>query len=66
MSRNADEGVATYFDLYDKGINLIFIKEHHIDTATYKESISKGIEYTGNVIADCYIEATNYSLLDSQ
>ena len=59
MSRNADEGVATYFDLYDKGINLIFIKEHHIDTATYKESISKGIEYTGNEIADCYIEATN-------
>lgn len=59
MSRNADDGVKTYFELYDKGINLVFLKEHHIDTDTYKESINQVVELTGNEIADCYIEATN-------
>ena len=32
MSRSADEGVQTYFDLYENGIQLIFLKEHYIDT----------------------------------
>ena len=59
MSRNADEGVQTYFELYDKGINLIFLKEHHIDTGTYKSAIEQSIAATGNEIADIYIEATN-------
>ena len=35
MSRNADEGVQTYFDLYEKGIQLVFLKEHYIDTYIY-------------------------------
>lgn len=59
MSRNADEGVQTYFDLYDKGINLVFLKERHIDTDTYKSAIEQSIGTTGNEIADIYIEATN-------
>ena len=36
MSRNADDGTALYFELYDKGINLVFLKEHYIDTELYK------------------------------
>ena len=59
MSRNAEEGVKTYFELYDRGINLIFIKEPHINTATYTESINNCLQMTGNEIADCYLEATN-------
>lgn len=59
MSRNADEGVDLYMKLFDSGINLIFIKEHHIDTATYNKAINESIERTGNEIADIYIEATN-------
>ena len=39
MSRNAKEGFQLYQELYDNNINLIFLKEHHIDTATYKASI---------------------------
>lgn len=39
MSRNADEGIKLYFDLYDKGIELVFIKERHIDTASYKQAL---------------------------
>ena len=37
MSRDAEEGFQVYQDLYKKGIELIFLKEHHIDTMTYKE-----------------------------
>lgn len=39
MSRDADEGIATYMELYDRGINLIFIKEMHISTSTYREAL---------------------------
>lgn len=59
MSRSADEGVETYFELYEKGIQLVFLKEHHIDTATYDTAVQQSINSTGNDIADIYIEATN-------
>lgn len=39
MSRNANEGISEYFDLMNKGINLIFLKERYIDTQVYKEQI---------------------------
>lgn len=41
MSRSAEEGTKDYFDLYNKGINLIFIKDRHIDTESYKQSFEK-------------------------
>ena len=59
MSRSADEGVDIYFELYEKGIQLVFLKEHHIDTATYDTAVQQSISSTGNDIADIYIEATN-------
>ena len=31
-------GFTLYEDLYHKGIRLVFLKEHHIDTETYKKS----------------------------
>lgn len=63
MSRAADEGVKIYFNLYEKGVNLVFLKEPHINTDVYKESQSQSINMTGNEIADCYIEATNKVLM---
>lgn len=59
MSRNADEGIQLYLDLFDRGINLIFLKEGYINTDVYKASIQKTIATTGDEIADIYIEATN-------
>lgn len=59
MSRSADEGVEIYFELYEKRIQLIFLKEHHIDTTTYDSAVQQSISSTGNDIADIYIEATN-------
>lgn len=48
MSRNADDGIKLYLDLFDKGINLVFLKEHHIDTDTYKSALSNSIKMTGD------------------
>lgn len=59
MSRDADSGIQLYLELFDKGINLVFIKEHYIDTDTYRKAITESIDTTGNEIADIYIEATN-------
>lgn len=63
MSRNADEGFKEYEQLYNAGITLIFLKERHIDTATYKNALNQQISTTGNEIADTYIEATNHVLM---
>lgn len=59
MSRDAEEGFKLYEELYNRGIELVFISEPHINTATYSESISNSLQMTGNEIADCYIDATN-------
>lgn len=59
MSRNAAEGIELYMTLYDKGIELVFLKEPHINTNTYKQALSNSVELVGNEIADIYIEATN-------
>lgn len=59
MSRNADDGIKLYMELYDKDVNLVFLKESYINTDVYKESIQQTIATTGNEIADIYIEATN-------
>lgn len=47
MSRNAEEGVKLYFELFNRGINLVFLKERYIDTETYKENIVDKIELQG-------------------
>ena len=45
------------------GVNLIFLKEPHINTSTYRTAISNSIDLTGNQIADVYIQATNQVLM---
>lgn len=50
MSRNAEEGFKLYQELYDAGIELVFLKERHIDTATYKKSLQVVIPETGTSV----------------
>ena len=38
MSRDAEEGFTTYEALFNKGVNLIFLKEPHINTSVYRTS----------------------------
>lgn len=59
MSRNADEGIALYMELYGRGVNLVFLKEPHINTDTYRAALAQSIDTVGNAIADIYIDATN-------
>jgi len=59
MSRNATEGFEDYEDFYNRGINLVFLKEPHINTEVYRTASEQTIGATGNEIADIYIEATN-------
>lgn len=41
MSRDAAEGVKMYHHLHDLGVNLVFLKERHIDTASYTDALAK-------------------------
>ena len=43
MSRNAEEGFQLYKELFARGVELIFLKEPHINTETYKNSMERQI-----------------------
>ncbi len=60
MSRNADEGIALYMEMYDKGINLVFLKEPHINTDTYKSALSNSVQLTGDDVDDILIGVNSY------
>lgn len=61
MSRNAKEGFEVYKELYDKGINLVFLKESMLNTDIFRTT--QQIASVGNEIADLYIETTNKVLM---
>lgn len=67
MSRNADEGMELYERLYDRGINLVFLKEPHINSDVYREKmqvqISRHIE-TGSAATDKLLGAITNALHD--
>lgn len=60
MSRNAEDGIKLYFNLYDHGINLVFLKEAYINTETYKENIADKIELTGTDEDEIFKGLNNY------
>lgn len=62
MSRNADEGFALYEELYNKGIELVFLKEPHINTTTYKQALQNNVSLTGTNV-DFILEGVNKYLM---
>lgn len=62
MSRNAEDGFALYEELYNRGIELVFLKEHHIDTGTYKKALSNNISMTGTNV-DFILDGINKYLM---
>ncbi len=61
MSRNAEEGIELYQELYEKGISLIFLKEPHINTSVYRSALERQISLqidTGRESVDRYMTAT--------
>lgn len=59
LSRDAESGAALYMELYERGVELKFLNEPHIDTSEYRAAASESVQFVGNEIADTYIEATN-------
>ncbi|MDY2882194.1 MAG: recombinase family protein [Romboutsia timonensis] len=62
MSRNAEEGFELYQELFNRGIDLIFIKEAHINTTTYKQALTNNVPMT-NTTVDYILEGINKYLL---
>lgn len=50
MSRNAEEGMETYTELYRRGVELIFLKEPHINTSVYRQALDNQISMTGTML----------------
>lgn len=62
MSRNAAEGIALYEELYNKGVELVFLKEPHINTSTYKKALESNIAMTGTNV-DFILKGINQYLM---
>lgn len=62
MSRNAEEGFKLYEELYNKGVSLVFLKEPHINTNTYKKALDNNIQMTGTNV-DFILEGINKYLM---
>ena len=62
MSRNEIEGYELYEELFNKGIELEFIKEPHINTRTYKQAMTNNVPMTGTNV-DFILEGINKYLL---
>ncbi len=55
MSRNAEEGFQIYQELFARGVELVFLKEPHINTETYRASMERHLSAS----IDCGDTATN-------
>lgn len=62
MSRNAEEGFFMYEKLYHDGINLVFLKEPHINTDVYKRALNNTVQLTGTNV-DFILEGVNKYLM---
>lgn len=62
MSRNAEEGFELYQKLFYEGINLIFLKEPHINTDVYRRALNNVVQMTGTNV-DYILEGVNKYLM---
>ena len=62
MSRDAEDGFSVYEELYNRGVELVFIKEPHINTETYRKALSNGVPLTGTNI-DYILAGVNQYLM---
>lgn len=62
MSGDEKEGFLLYQDLYEKGVNLFFIREPHINTDTYKAALTNLVTLTGTSV-DFILEGVNKYLM---
>ena len=58
MARNADEGIDTYMELMDRGVELVFLKESAVNTSTYKTALQNAVPLTGTAV-DLILDGVN-------
>lgn len=63
MSRNAEDGFMLYETLFNDGVELVFLKEPHINTETYKKALSSKVAMTGDKV-DLILSGVNAYLLE--
>lgn len=63
MSGDAVDGFTAYEDLYERGVSLVFLKEPHINTGTYKKALESNVPLTGNSV-DLILTGINRYLLE--
>ena len=63
LSGNAEEGFSVYENLYNRGVSLVFLKEPHINTETYRKALENNIKLTGGTV-DYILEGVNKYLME--
>ena len=63
MSRNATDGFMVYQELYNNGVELVFIKEPQFNTQTYKKAAASSVKLTGTAV-DYILEGINKYLME--
>ena len=62
MSRNAEEGFKCYEELFNRGIELVFLKEPHINTEVFKRVRETTVPMTGTTV-DLILNGVNQYLM---
>ena len=63
MSRNAEDGFKLYEELFNKDVSLVFLKEPHINTETYRKAMNNQISMTGDKV-DLILKGVNQYLME--
>ena len=63
MSRKADEGIRQYLRLYQNGVNLVFLKEPHINTEVYRQALQSNLMTMTGTDVDLILEGVNKYLI---
>ncbi|MBR0484483.1 MAG: recombinase family protein [Oscillospiraceae bacterium] len=58
MSRNADEGIADYMELYELGTELIFLTESYVNTSVYRNALQNQVGMTDSSV-DLILQGIN-------
>jgi len=63
FARNAEEGFNIYKMLYNRGVNLVFLKEPHINTDTYKKAMQNQISMTDSAVDEILKGVNKYLMI---
>lgn len=67
MSRDKEEGFKLYKELFSRGVELVFLKEKHINTSVYQNAINNQINLefkSGDIAADNLMKTITKALND--